>query len=76
MHRLGTQLRTILATARILIQSGREVELSGTEDRIGEFCARALDLSPDYASQVQLSLLAVRDELERTIAALDAQAPA
>lgn len=76
VHQLGTQLLAMLSTARILIAAGREVDLSGTEHRIGEFCARAVDLSPALGHEVQATLLAVRAELERTIAILEPRTPA
>ena len=71
--RLATQLAATLATARILLAAGREVDLSGTEHRVGEVCARALDLPPELGRALRATLLLVHAELERTAATLGAR---
>ena len=71
VRRLGLQLIATLSTARILIETGREVDLSGTEDLVGQLCARALDLPPALGRELRDLLLALRTEVDRTSAALD-----
>ena len=71
VRHLGAQLLATLSTARILIESGREVDLSGAQDSVGQLCARALDLSPGTGLELRDLLRAVRAEVDRTTAALD-----
>ena len=68
---LGTQLIASLATARILLDAGREVDLSGVQDSVGELCARVLDLAPALGPELRALLIALRDEVDRTSAVLD-----
>lgn len=68
---LGAQLIATLSTARILIESGREVDLSGAQDSVGQLCARILDLPPGLGRELLDLLKAVQDEVDRTVAALD-----
>ena len=70
-RRLGTQLIATLSTARILIEAGRDVDLSGAQHSVGQLCARALDLPPDIGVELRALLVAVRAEVDRTTAALD-----
>ncbi len=71
VRRLGTQLIASLSTARILLEAGREVDLSGLQDSIGELCARALDLAPTTGLELRALLVALRKEVDRTTAVLD-----
>lgn len=75
-HHLGAQLVATLSTARILIESGREVDLSGAQDSVGQLCARILDLPPANGRELLDLLQAVRGEVDRTTAALDLRTPA
>jgi hypothetical protein len=68
---LGTQLIASLSTARILIEVGRNVDLSGMQDSIGELCARALDLPPAIGLELRTLLLTLREEVDRIGDALD-----
>ena len=71
VRHLGTQLIATLSTARILIEAGRDVDLSGAQHSVGQFCARVLDLPPDIGAELRRLLVAVRAEVDRTRAALD-----
>lgn len=71
VRHLGTQLIAILSTARILIEAGREVDLSGAQDGVGQLCARALDLPPGIGLELRGLLAAVRAEVDQTTAALN-----
>ena len=68
---LGAQLIATLSTARILVESGREVDLSGAQDGVGQLCARILDLPPTDGCELLDVLQAVQAEVDRTTAALD-----
>ncbi len=68
---LGAQLIATLSTARILIESGREVDLSGAQDSVGQLCARILDLPPGLGRELLDLLKALQGEVDRTTAALD-----
>ena len=71
VRRLGTQLIASLSTARILLEAGRDVDLSGLQDCIGELCARVLDLAPAIGLELRALLIALREEADRTSAVLD-----
>ncbi len=71
VRHLGAQLIATLSTARVLIETGREVDLSGAQDSIGQLCARALDLPPAIGLELRVVLEAVRAEIDRTTSALD-----
>ena len=73
---LGAQLIATLSTARILIETGREVDLSGAQDSVGQLCARTIDLPPGIGLELRGLLLAVQDEVDLITAALDLRAPA
>ncbi|MGI4977529.1 MAG: hypothetical protein ACRYG6_11360 [Janthinobacterium lividum] len=68
---LGAQLIATLSTARILVESGREVDLSGAQDSVGQLCARILDLPPANGRELLDVLQAVQAEVDRTTAALE-----
>ncbi len=55
-----------LATARGLMQSGRNVNLSGLEDLCGRLCARSLDLPPEQGKTLASRLEALWEELDVT----------
>lgn len=55
-----------LATARGLLQSGRNVNLSGLEDLCGRLCARSLDLPPEQGKMLASRLEALREGLDVT----------
>lgn len=44
---LGERLARSLGVARTLLRHGRAVDLTGIDDTVGQFCARALDLQPE-----------------------------
>ncbi len=71
VRHLGMQLIATLSTARILIEAGRDVDLSGAQHSVGQLCARTLDLPPDLGTGLRGLLVAVQAEVDRTTAALD-----
>ena len=71
VRHLGTQLIATLSTARILIEAGRDVDLSGAQHSVGQLCARVLDLPPSIGVELRGLLVAVRADIDRTTAALD-----
>lgn len=75
VRRLGTQLIACLSTARVLIEAGRNVDLSGMQDGVGELCARALDLPPAMGLELRPLLLTLRAEVDRTRAVLEPPTP-
>lgn len=75
VRHLGAQTIATLSTARVLIEAGREVDLSGAQDGVGQLCARVLDLPPALAIELLGLLEAVRIEVDRTTSALDLRAP-
>jgi len=46
---LGARLSRTLGIARALAESGRQLDLRGIEDGVGQFCAQTLDLPPAEA---------------------------
>jgi hypothetical protein len=68
-------LRT-LQMARLLLESGRAIELEGLQSAIGQLCARALDLPPAGGRQVRALLQALLGEHDLLEAALHRAAPA
>ena len=75
VRRLGVQLIACLSTARVLIEAGRDVDLCGMQDSVGELCARALDLPPAMGVELRPLLLTLRAEVDRTSAVLDPPTP-
>ena len=73
---LAAQLVATLSTARVLIECGRGVDLSGAQDGVGQLCARTLDLPPAAGLELRALLLAVQDEVDLITAALNRHAPA
>lgn len=43
---LGSRLSRTLGIARALAESGRQLDLRGIEDGVGQLCAQTLDLPP------------------------------
>ena len=76
VRRLGMQLLASLSTARVLLEAGRDVDLSGAQDGVGELCARVLDLAPAAGLELRAMLIALRDEVDRTSALLEPPTPA
>jgi hypothetical protein len=46
---LGSRLSRTLGVARALAESGRQLDLRGIEDGVGQLCAQTLDLPPQDA---------------------------
>lgn len=65
VHACLEQLGHTLRIARSLVQSGKQVDLTGLDSEAGYVCARTLDLPPEEGH-------ALRPELIGLLAALDA----
>ncbi len=68
-------LRQSLSLARALASRGRPVELDGVQGGVGLLCAKALDLPPEQGRLFRLSLIALRDEIDRLSSALRGELP-
>ncbi len=67
---LADNAARLLAVARALASQGREVELTGLDDRIGQLCARALDLPPRHGREMRARLVFLLAELDALALAL------
>jgi hypothetical protein len=68
------QLGHTLGIARSLVQSGKQVDLTGLDAEIGFVCARTLDLPPEEGRAVRPELMGLRAELDSLSAALETRA--
>lgn len=69
------EVRGFLRIARILIEDGRAIDLSGLEGEIGRLCAQVLDLEPEQGRDLAPMLSALLTEVETIAARLAAAAP-
>ena len=69
------QLMKTVEVARALVDSNREVDLTGLERDIGLLCAKSLDLPPDEGRQIRPRLIALSGSVEALSRALRAHAP-
>lgn len=53
------QLTRLVDTARALVDSNREVDLTGLECEIGLLCAKSLDLPPEEGRRIRPRLIAL-----------------
>jgi len=58
------QVSGFLRIARILIEDGRRIDLSGLESEIGRLCAAVLDLEPQVGKRFKPRLSALLAEVE------------
>jgi hypothetical protein len=64
-----------LRLARTLVESHRNVDLAGLEERVGRLCAAALDLPPEEGQGFRVLFASVLAEIDALAAALMAAAP-
>jgi hypothetical protein len=69
------ELTTMIGVARALIESGRNVDLSGFDSQVGLLCAKTLDLAPDEGRRVRPRLIALSGLVEALSRVLAAHAP-
>jgi hypothetical protein len=55
---------------RRLIENGRQVDLTGLDDRVGLLCAKTLDLPPELGRALRPDLIRLLAEAEAVSAAL------
>jgi hypothetical protein len=61
--------------ARALVESNREVDLTGLDDQIGLLCAKTLDLPPDEGRRMRPRMIALFGAAEGLSRALAAHGP-
>ncbi len=67
---IGDGLAGAICIARVLVENGRTVDLTGLERGVGLLVAKTLDLPPELGRSLRPFLIALRDEAERLTAAL------
>ncbi len=63
-------LAAVIGIARVLVEHGRNVDLTGLEHGVGLLVAKTLDLPPAQGRSLRPSLVALRDEAAQLAAAL------
>jgi hypothetical protein len=69
------QLTKLVDLTRALVDSNREVDLTGLECEIGLLCAKSLDLPPDEGRRIRPRLLALFGSVEGLSRAFCARGP-
>jgi len=70
--------RSLATAARLSVafaQSGRQIDLTGLDDRVGLLCAKALDLPPEIGREFRGELIMLRTELDGLARALGQRPP-
>jgi hypothetical protein len=67
---LAEELTGTIGLARALAESGRSIDLTGLDRRIGLLCAKALDLPSDEGRRVRPRLIALSGSMESLSQAL------
>ncbi|MBV8092080.1 MAG: hypothetical protein JO110_02370 [Acetobacteraceae bacterium] len=68
-------LARTVRVARCLVESAREVDLSGLKEIVGLLCARALDLDPKEGRMLRPKLAALQQEMDALQVALTRAGP-
>ncbi len=63
-------LAAVIGIARVLVEHGRRVDLTGLEHGVGLLVARTLDLPPAHGRSLRPSLIALRDEAHQLAVAI------
>ena len=66
---LASSLIFIVRLSRVLAGSGRSIDLSGLDDRVGLLRARILDLDPEDATEIKLHVFQLASEIDSFCAA-------
>jgi hypothetical protein len=69
------QLKNVVDTACALVESNREVDLTGLDCEIGLLCAKSLDLPPDEGRRIRPRLIALFGSVEGLSRAFRARGP-
>jgi hypothetical protein len=64
VHALAEELTTTIGVAQALAESGRAIDLTGLDERIGLLCAKSLDLPPDDGKRLRPHLIALSAAIE------------
>lgn len=72
---LCASTQRLLGAARAFAETGRLVDLSGLQLRVGRLTASALDLDPEYGRRMRPHLAAMLIDLDRLQSAIEAGAP-
>lgn len=78
LDRVRDFARSLATAARLtgaFAQSGRRIDLTGLDDRVGLLCAKALDLPPEIGRDARVELILLRTELEVLARSLDQPLP-
>lgn len=69
-------LRGMLRVAEVLAREGREIDLSGLEERVGRLCAGVLDLPPESGRGLRAELALLLGDVDTLAALLRSRPPA
>jgi hypothetical protein len=67
---LADELASTIGLARALAESGRAVDLTGLDSRIGLLCAKSLDLPPEQGRAMRHRLISLSGSIEALSRAL------
>ena len=67
---IGDGLAAAICIARVLVENGRTIDLTGLDRGVGLLVAKTLDLPLEQGRSLRPFLTALRDEAERLTAAL------
>ena len=71
---MGDGLARTICIARVLVENGRTVDLTGLDRGVGLLCAKALDLPPEIGRGVRPHLVSLLAEADGLTEALQLQA--
>ncbi len=72
---LAEELTKLVGLARALVDSNREVDLTGLDSEVGLLCAKTLDLPLDEGRWIRPRLIALFGSVEGLSRALSARGP-
>jgi hypothetical protein len=71
---MSEELGRTICVARVLVEHGRTIDLTGLDRGIGLLCAKALDLPPDAGRKVRSHLIVLLKEADSLAEALQTHA--
>jgi hypothetical protein len=71
---LAEELTKVVTLAKVFVNSGHKVDLTGLDDQVGLLCAKSLDLPPDEGRRLRPRLIALSGSMEALTRALVAKA--
>jgi hypothetical protein len=72
---LADELMKVVKVAHGLVAAGRDIDVTGLDQRIGLLCAKMLDLAPDEGRRVRPRLIALSGSVQTLARALTARSP-